>query len=319
MPERRSPVGCSHALRDGVDDELEQPHGGERQESRDDGHEGAGDGPAGRDFPDELAGPGPVGPGLGFSVCGLQRPNGTLRARTFSLDTIDKTRFGIAGVEYSQVRRRSICCTRWLHLPLSSQLQLDLLHTAMEQGLSLRVCVHGVSMAPLIRDGDVVTIAPLAGGEPRVGEVVACVLPDRERLVLHRVVESRGQGWLVQGDNVAVNDGVVGTDAVLGRVVSVERDGRQVAFGSGRAAPGVAWLSRTGALRALGLPRRAFYHAASGLRRRLQGAAVYRSLGRRLGGRIGIDEASEADMRMALDLVGRTEAGLLTSRSPDRQ
>ena len=53
-----------------------------------------------------------------------------------------------------------------------------------ERGASLRTPVHGWSMTPFIRDGDVVTIAPLGPTGPRLGEVLAVELAHGSLLVI---------------------------------------------------------------------------------------------------------------------------------------
>lgn len=189
-------------------------------------------------------------------------------------------------------------------LRLSNRGQLSLLQGVTERGASLHTTVRGVSMTPLIRDGDAVTIAPLKGRSPRVGDVVAFVVPHSCRLAVHRVVAREGTGWLVRGDNCPEPDGVVTTDNILGRVVAVERTGRGVRFGRGAAGALVAALSRRGLLgwlRALTLvPRR----LASFALRRAQGLAVYRSLGKHAALPFAIAEASGADLEEVHRLFG---------------
>jgi ribosomal protein S18 acetylase RimI-like enzyme len=189
----------------------------------------------------------------------------------------------------------------------------------MERGLALRIRVHGASMAPMIRSGDVVTLVPLAGRRPQVGDVLACVLPGPERLVLHRLVAAQGDGWLLKGDNCVEADGTITLDGVLGSVSRVERNGRDVRFGGGRASAGIARLSRAGGLRFVFAPRRVFYRAASGARQAVQSLAVYRSLGRRLGPRIGVEEASACDISEAAHAAGRSEAALPPHECPPRR
>ena len=131
----------------------------------------------------------------------------------------------------------------------------------IQKGASLHTTVRGFSMSPFIRDEDVVTIAPMKGGPPRVGEVVAFVKPGCGRLAVHRVVAAEGTGWLIRGDNCPEPDGVVATEKIIGRVVAVERKGRPVRFGTGPAGACIAALSRRGLLGRLHavalLPRRA--------------------------------------------------------------
>ena len=47
---------------------------------------------------------------------------------------------------------------------------------------------RGWSMMPIIRDGDVITVAPQAQPLPGIGDVVAFVRPSSGHLVVHRVV-----------------------------------------------------------------------------------------------------------------------------------
>jgi hypothetical protein len=134
-------------------------------------------------------------------------------------------------------------------LHLSNLGQAELLRAAAERGVPLRTRAYGFSMSPFIRDKDVLTIAPMNGRAPRVGEVIAFVQPDTGRLAIHRVIGRVGAGWLVRGDNCPEPDGVVRWGAVLGALIRVERDGRDVRLGLGAEARLIAWLQRAHVLR----------------------------------------------------------------------
>jgi len=139
-------------------------------------------------------------------------------------------------------------------LSLSNAGQLELVRGFRERRALLRTTVRGASMSPLIRDRDVVTVAPVDGGALRVGDVVAAAVGDAgspRRLVVHRVVERRPGGLLLKGDACTDADGVIRPGDVLGRVVRVERRGRTVRLGTTAGAAGgavLAALSRSGAL-----------------------------------------------------------------------
>lgn len=152
-------------------------------------------------------------------------------------------------------------------------------------------------MAPLIRDGDVLTVTPIEEREPRAGDVVAFVRPQDGRLAIHRVVARVGTGWLVRGDNTPRTDGVVRADDILGVVTRVEREGRDVRLGLGREAVVIAKLSRIG----LWLPfMRSVYTArrlAGVALRRAQGMPAWRAAGRRLGLAYTITVASSDEVR----------------------
>ncbi len=178
-------------------------------------------------------------------------------------------------------------------LHLSGAAQLALLEAFVERDASLRTTVHGRSMWPFVRDGDVVTIEPIRRRPPAVGEVVAVRHPRGANLVIHRVVGVDPGGWIVQGDACAAPDGVVPTGQVLGRIVAVERGGSPVRLGTGPSGPWVAALSRGGWLRrvqaALALPRRGAVVALTGA----QGLGPFRRAGRRLLPVVEVERAGE--------------------------
>jgi hypothetical protein len=125
---------------------------------------------------------------------------------------------------------------------------LELARGLMERRVRLRTSVRGSSMSPFVRDEDVLTIAPIGGRSPRVGEVIAFVLPDTKRLAIHRVVARREGGWLVRGDNCRTADGVVGLADIVGRVIRVERAGHDVRVGCLSGGACIAALNRGGNL-----------------------------------------------------------------------
>lgn len=82
-------------------------------------------------------------------------------------------------------------------------------------------------MAPAVRDGDVLTVAPVAPELVTVGDVILC---DTWRgPIAHRVVAVDGDGparrFVLRGDCSLENDRPVEPARVRGRLVAVERDG----------------------------------------------------------------------------------------------
>jgi hypothetical protein len=137
--------------------------------------------------------------------------------------------------------------------PLSGPALLELMRAVLDKGVPFRFCARGWSMAPFIRDGDVITVSPLGRGRPRTGDVVAFVRPGMERLVVHRMVARTSAGFFMQGDCLPDQpDGVVPAENLLGRVTRIERKGRQIWLGLGPERCAIAWLSRTRRLRSLG-------------------------------------------------------------------
>jgi signal peptidase I len=98
-------------------------------------------------------------------------------------------------------------------------------------GSSLRFEVRGGSMYPSVRDGDTLLVGGLDSCAPRLGDVVLCMRTET-RLAVHRVVRRRwrdGQErYLVKGDRSPTPDGWLPCEAIVGRVVAIERNGRMM-------------------------------------------------------------------------------------------
>lgn len=129
---------------------------------------------------------------------------------------------------------------------LSGNALLHLMRAVLARDKPFRFRARGGSMAPFIRDGDIIRIAPLTR-PPRVGEVVAFMHPRTRALTVHRLVARRGVAHLAQGDNAPERaDGFLRPRQILGRVARVDRNGRQVRFGLGPERRLIAELSRRG-------------------------------------------------------------------------
>ncbi len=100
-------------------------------------------------------------------------------------------------------------------------------------------------MAPFIRDGDIISIAPFPGKKARMGEVAAYIPPGTEKLIVHRLIKQAGQAWLILGDNnTGANYEQVPAGSLIGRVIRIERDGKRVWLGLGPERYLIAFLSR---------------------------------------------------------------------------
>lgn len=181
-------------------------------------------------------------------------------------------------------------------LHLSNLGQLELLRGVIERGVPLRTPVRGFSMKPFIRDGDILTVAPLAGRLPEVGEVVAFVQPETGRLAIHRVVSRTPEGWLLRGDNCPESDGLVPAQNLLGRVTAVERGGRRIRFGLGPERNLIGALNRGGVWMTMKAAARFPLRAAGFVLRRVQSLRPYRSLGRKIAPRFSVVLATDHDL-----------------------
>jgi hypothetical protein len=134
-------------------------------------------------------------------------------------------------------------------LPLSGKSLIELMQAVHAKGLPFRFNAGGHSMAPFIRDGDVICVSPLASRMPGLGDVVAFVHPETKLLCVHRVQSVNRDSFLVQGDNMPEKpDGIIPREAIVGRVTRVERAGRRIRLGLGPERLLLALLSRCGLL-----------------------------------------------------------------------
>lgn len=138
-------------------------------------------------------------------------------------------------------------------LPISGPALLALMRAVLDKGVPFRFCARGWSMQPFIRNGDVITVAPLGTSLPGIGEVVAFFRPDDSRLIVHRVIARNSSSCTILGDNTQRHEAEqVPTSNVLGRVVRIEHRGQQVWLGLGLERYIIAWLSRQRLLSPLG-------------------------------------------------------------------
>jgi signal peptidase I len=103
-----------------------------------------------------------------------------------------------------------------------------LLDEALAAGTVVRFRAEGTSMHPTIRDGEVITIAPVSSDDVVRGDVLLC--RHDARMLAHRLVAVTTRGderrFHCRGDAKSGYDLPVGADAVVGRIISVWRDGR---------------------------------------------------------------------------------------------
>ncbi len=100
----------------------------------------------------------------------------------------------------------------------------------LTRGLGVRFSARGGSMRPTIRGGEAITVTPVAIEAVAAGDIV--LFRRRGRMVVHRVLRVLREGdvvrFLTRGDASVAADPPLEACHVLGRVVAVERDGRDV-------------------------------------------------------------------------------------------
>ena len=90
----------------------------------------------------------------------------------------------------------------------------------------VRMHVHGSSMYPTIRSGDLVEIHPSPAPHPRRGDII--LFESSRGLTLHRVRQIRPDGAIVaRGDAARQNDAPIGLEMVVGVARTRVRNGRR--------------------------------------------------------------------------------------------
>jgi len=132
---------------------------------------------------------------------------------------------------------------------LAAEAFSGLVSDILSRGKKVRFKAAGGSMSPFVKDGDIVSISPLKSGKPRLGDVVGFINPASSGLALHRLVGETSRGYLIRGDNSLEPDGEIDGRRILGRMTSIERDGRKMKMERYPQRLLIALLSRAGFLR----------------------------------------------------------------------
>jgi signal peptidase I len=115
---------------------------------------------------------------------------------------------------------------------------LDVSTELLQCGHSVRFKAPGRSMQPTIKEGETITVDPIAPEEVKRGDIILYRTPGG--VVAHRVVGierkmstqssslSPHHLFLLRGDSATTCDAPVAPDQVLGKVISVMRDGRNI-------------------------------------------------------------------------------------------
>jgi signal peptidase I len=83
----------------------------------------------------------------------------------------------------------------------------------------------GWSMLPAIRPGDLLTVERVDG---EIGEGEVILFSRDRRLFAHRVIAGEQNSVTTRGDTMAAPDSPVSREEVLGRVVSILRNGKKI-------------------------------------------------------------------------------------------
>ena len=124
-----------------------------------------------------------------------------------------------------------------------------LMDAVLERGKSFRFQAKGWSMSPFILDGDLISVVPISNSKLKTGDIVAYINPGSSKLVVHRIVSDQQNAYLIRGDNQDDQDSdIILPENILGRVMRIERAGRNIRLGLGPEKSLIAKLSRKGLL-----------------------------------------------------------------------
>lgn len=108
-----------------------------------------------------------------------------------------------------------------------------------QTGESTELVHEGHSMAPCLRPGDVLLVAPLKTTlRTQPGAIFVALRGDR--LVAHRLVRWTYEGVVLRGDANRTTDGELRASAIVGEVVSATRGGRTLPLTRTRAQAALA-------------------------------------------------------------------------------
>ena len=113
----------------------------------------------------------------------------------------------------------------------SNDLLLDLSTELLGRGKRVRFRAPGRSMCPTIRENEAITVQPVVPQDVKVGDII--LYRSGESVVAHRVIQiQRGDGdtlrFILREDTWGTQDEPVQAEQILGKVVSVERAGRNI-------------------------------------------------------------------------------------------
>jgi signal peptidase I len=113
-------------------------------------------------------------------------------------------------------------------ISLSASVIMELIEAVHEKGAPFRFKANGYSMTPAIRNGDIITVSPLANLSLKRGDVVAFRHPESPQMLVHRVLRKKGDRFLIKGDNCSDADGWISVENILGVITRVERQGKNM-------------------------------------------------------------------------------------------
>ena len=140
------------------------------------------------------------------------------------------------------VTRVMSLATGELGLATGDSLKHQLLVDVLRQFRTARLAVTGSSMLPALWPGDVVTLRSCDSADLQAGQIV--LVQCNENLIAHRIQSIAEDRIVTQGDSMPQCDLPLAASEILGQVVSILRNGRNIPLEQSHWQRAVSWLLR---------------------------------------------------------------------------
>jgi signal peptidase len=117
-------------------------------------------------------------------------------------------------------------------ITITNNLLLELIKESLAKDIDFSFQATGSSMYPFIRDNDTITVSSLKRIRLVTGDVVAFV-KDNNNLIVHRIIGQKGNSYITKGDNCSASDGFIEITNILGKIIAVKRNNKNIKLGLG--------------------------------------------------------------------------------------
>ena len=117
---------------------------------------------------------------------------------------------------------------------INNQTLVDFAETILDENHLLRIRMHGFSMYPFLKAGDVGIVDKCLANQLKIGDIV--VFKSHQKLVAHRLVAIKQENnqtlYTAKGDKNKFLDPSFNADALFGKITSIERNEKSIKIDS---------------------------------------------------------------------------------------
>lgn len=106
------------------------------------------------------------------------------------------------------------------------QMSVELVRAQTRPGQTFKLRVISNSMSPMLRVADIVMAQSIEAATAQSGDVL--VFQRGTELITHRLIARQADRLCLKGDNRRAADELIEEQAVVGRVIAIERSGRSI-------------------------------------------------------------------------------------------